>query len=445
MYLDLSEYTVKAGGWLGVLMEDDGPTHGARVTKVLRGSPAEEAGLAPGDVVVSFAGHEVKRSAGLKAREAATAAGTEVEVVVEREGKRQALNVMLGKVPPEGLVLYYYVGDELGTIPFLASEHPRALAECLDQAREDKAAGVIIEIDTYGGLVDPALKMARLLAQEEEIRTVACIGGDKGAAYSAGALIALGCQEIYMTEDAVIGAAAPVTEDDTGKYANATEKAVSGIAAKFRALAESRGRPPAVAEAMVDPDVELHEVREEGEQSKWVTVRPGGRRPKGTARLVVGRGKLLTLTGKEAAECGFVDGVLPSYRFHDPRPAEDVREALGLPPRLRYKRGDAAIRELWELYVEVHDDLEALRKKYNTLTATVNRIGNKVRVLPADSPKWKEAARLRKKYTHQRIDLLKKTIVIMEKHNAAFLGAFADSIQQDRDLLFQLRSSYYGK
>lgn len=79
-----------------------------------------------------------------------------------------------------------------------------------------------------------------------------------------------------MSEGATIGAATPVQMGQGGETQATSEKSVSYVRKEFRATAEARGRPPLVAEAMVDSDVEI----------------PG----------LVAKGKLLTLTMEEALE-----------------------------------------------------------------------------------------------------------------------------------------------
>jgi len=334
------------------------------------------------------------------------------------------------------LVYYYYVGDEFTLVPFLAVKHVEALGECLALARRREAV-VIVEIDTYGGSVDPALRMAMSLSEATDVKTIAFIGSGKGAAYSAGALLALGCQHIYMKEDAVIGAAAPVEPEKNGRHANASEKSVSGVAAKFRALAESRGRPAAAAEAMVDPDLELYEVEGEDGERQWITVQPGGEPPRGEARLLVGRGKLLTLTAKEAVRLGLAEGTVSSL--------EELIQKAGLARRVRQERRDGSVRELYDRYVNARKALDDLTKKYNTVQANANRLVGHMRTLTHGSTTRRRAERQLQACTHQLIDLLTKSIAVMEKHNAVFLGEFDDTIRRDRELLFQHRSSPYGK
>jgi Do/DeqQ family serine protease len=68
-------------------------TRGALVYSMYRTSPAYEAGLRPGDVVVRFNGQEVENDAQLRRLLSDTKAGTTARIEVLREGKRQTIEV----------------------------------------------------------------------------------------------------------------------------------------------------------------------------------------------------------------------------------------------------------------------------------------------------------------------------------------------------------------
>lgn len=159
------------------------------------------------------------------------------------------------RVPVTGVI-------ELGLAPFVA----RAI-------REAEAAGaraVILELETPGGRVDAAQQIVKAVSES----TIPVYAYVNAHAWSAGAMIALATDSIYMGRVSSIGAATPVVGEQ-----KASEKIVSAMRGEFRALAEERGLDPRLAEAMVDESVEI-----EG---------------------VIERGKLLTLTGGEAVDLGF--------------------------------------------------------------------------------------------------------------------------------------------
>lgn len=157
---------------------------------------------------------------------------------------------------------------DLGLAPYLE--------RVLDDAMDDGAAAVIVEINTPGGRLDAVLQMKDALL-DSPVRIIAFVNR---TAFSAGALVAIASNEIYMTSGAVMGAATPV---DGGSGDTASEKVVSAVRSTFASTAEARGRNPVVAEAMVDPEVDI----------------PG----------LSPSGQLLTLTTTTALDWGYADGV----------------------------------------------------------------------------------------------------------------------------------------
>jgi len=176
----------------------------------------------------------------------------------------------------------------------------------IERAVKAEAEAVIIDIDTFGGRVDSALQITSLIGDVKEIPTVAFVTTGEartGVSWSAGALISLSCDRIYMEPGTSMGAAAPVYQTPEGGTEGASEKEVSAIRAQMAALAEKNGYPKAVALAMVDYDVELVEVTE-GEKVRAVTredVRGEGLQ---AGRTISPAGKLLTLTAGEMERYG---------------------------------------------------------------------------------------------------------------------------------------------
>ena len=123
------------------------------------------------------------------------------------------------------------------------------VARGLREAAAAGAAAVYLDIDTPGGRIDAAERIADAVGAS----TVPVYAFVNPRAYSAGALIALSAKAIYMRPGAVLGAATPVD----GQGVKASEKMVSAMRGEFRALAEARGLDPRVAEAMVDERVEI--------------------------------------------------------------------------------------------------------------------------------------------------------------------------------------------
>ncbi len=98
-------------GWLGVLIQDvtreladsfdmEKPA-GALVAKVLPGSPAEQAGIQVGDIVVDYDGHTIDDSASLPPIVGRTRVGETVKVQVIRAGKQKTLDLTIGELPDQ--------------------------------------------------------------------------------------------------------------------------------------------------------------------------------------------------------------------------------------------------------------------------------------------------------------------------------------------------------
>lgn len=167
-----------------------------------------------------------------------------------------------------------------------------------EKARLDSADMILLHMNTYGGAVVDADSI-RTKILNTTIPVVAFI--DNNAA-SAGALIAIACDKIYMRKSASIGAATVVNQSGEAM----PDKYQSYMRGIMRATAEAHGvdtlingsdtiykwrRDPQIAEAMVDQDIRI-----EG---------------------LIDSGKVLTFTASEAIEHGFCDGL-----------AENVAEVL---------------------------------------------------------------------------------------------------------------------
>ncbi len=152
---------------------------------------------------------------------------------------------------------------------------PNYIERIIKMANEQQVGAVILEINTPGGRVDAALQIRDAIF-EATVPTIAFVNRE---AASAGALISLSCEKIYMTPGSSIGAVTPV--DQSGK--KASEKMVSYLRSVMRSIAQRNNRPVDIVESMVDEDIEV----------------PG----------VIEKGKLLTLTGEEAAKHKIADGM----------------------------------------------------------------------------------------------------------------------------------------
>ncbi|MDR3249146.1 MAG: nodulation protein NfeD, partial [Treponema sp.] len=164
-------------------------------------------------------------------------------------------------------------GGKAWIIPIRGDIEPSITAFVRREGRKAQAQGaayIIFEIDTFGGRVDSALQITSYITSLKNARTIAWVNSGEdsmGVSWSAGALIALACQDIYMAPGTSMGAAAPVTIGADGSAEGTGEKTVAAVRSQIAALAERNGHPVEMAKAMVDYDVELWEVLIDGQMT----------------------------------------------------------------------------------------------------------------------------------------------------------------------------------
>lgn len=133
----------------------------------------------------------------------------------------------------------------------------RYVGLALEHAKETKADLVVIEMDTYGGVMTDAKEIVdKIMAFEKPV--VVYINSD---AASAGALISIACDSIYMSPGGSIGAATVVGGDGE----KAPDKYQSYMRGIMRSTAEVNHRDPRIAEGMVDESFAIPGIKKEGQ------------------------------------------------------------------------------------------------------------------------------------------------------------------------------------
>ncbi|MFP3959955.1 MAG: NfeD family protein [Spirochaetaceae bacterium] len=203
----------------------------------------------------------------------------------------------------------------------------------VERARAEEVSHLIFDIDTFGGRVDSALEITARIGSLSEVETVAYVRirpEGTGVSWSAGAIIAMAADRIYMAPGTSMGAAAPIIQGPGGEQQAADEKTVSAVRTQMAALAEKNDHPVGIALAMVDEDVELLEAFVDGvpravtrEELTELELEADD----SDDAVVVGRtiseeGKLLSLTAGEMERYGVSSG--------SPEGLEALYESLGL-------------------------------------------------------------------------------------------------------------------
>ena len=177
------------------------------------------------------------------------------------------------RVPIQGTI-------DLGLPPFIE--------RAINTAEEEGASAIIFDIDTFGGRVDAATQIKDAILGAK-LPTVAFINR---RAISAGALISLSCEYIYMTSGGTIGAATAVNMSGE----KGSEKVISYMREEMASTAESRERNTDIAKGMVDEELSFTHVIIEGDSIEVTDLE--GRK----------EGKLITLTTDTAIKYKIADG-----------------------------------------------------------------------------------------------------------------------------------------
>jgi serine protease Do len=146
-------------GWLGVLIQEVNrdlaesfgmkKPQGALVARVLPDSPADDAGLEVGDVIVRFDGNEVNSSQHLPAMVGNTPIGTVAPLEIIRRGKKQTLRVTIAVLPEEDEIASTGEGESKSSQGSSADNKLKlAVRDLSDNEREE------LEIGSHGILVE---------------------------------------------------------------------------------------------------------------------------------------------------------------------------------------------------------------------------------------------------------------------------------------------------
>ena len=127
----------------------------------------------------------------------------------------------------------------------------RFFNRAMDKAEAAGADLILLEVDSPGGLKIESLQMARRL-RDCDAYTVVIVENE---AISGGSLVSLGCDEIQINPDAKFGDSGEIGFDtEAWAWRLIEPKIESYLSRDARDLAESKGRSPDLAEAMVDSD-----------------------------------------------------------------------------------------------------------------------------------------------------------------------------------------------
>jgi len=155
-------------GWLGVSIRDLTPelakeAHvetlaGALVADVVKGGPAQKAGLEKDDVIVGYQGKNIPDSAALRNEVAQTPIGRQAKLTVLRRGKKEEITVKVGNLEEAKALLVSAVKERLGVE--VRSPNPKEVEKYGLNANQ----GVVItHVDPKGALGKAGFEVGDLI------------------------------------------------------------------------------------------------------------------------------------------------------------------------------------------------------------------------------------------------------------------------------------------
>jgi len=273
--------------------------------------------------------------------------------VSEPAAKSKPKEPEIGDLPPapEAPKAVKYDGATYYRIPLGGVVGKEFTASMLEKSLKDaltrKPDVVILEIDSPGGYIMEVEKIVSTIRDHyDKMRVVAWI---KKEALSAAAISSLACKEIYMKSNAMIGAATAYRMTAIGLPADIGEKFQSVWRAQSRISAETGGHEPLLANAMIDKELELYIVEEDGKK----VIREGT-----GAKMLTRKGRLLTMTASEALNCGLSAGTANDI--------EKLAEMLGLKKPEECKGWGTLLAEHRnKVVVKVEADMKKLHEEFS--------------------------------------------------------------------------------
>lgn len=233
--------------------------------------------------------------------------------------------------------------------------HLEAFDRAVKAARTAKAQYVIIYLDTPGGRVDATLEILDCIIKNPELHFVAAVK----TAGSAGAMIAMACREIFMTQGATIGAAVTVGgPQDIPADAKAKYKAWED--SRIRVAVQAAGHNELFIQGMRDLDLLLVSDNTKGVPSLSSPPAAMARQflqsgPPAGVRIIKRSGEILSLTSEEAVETGLCKGIVPEQKTgRIGIREEDIGKAMGMGAEwTRVGTADTLMRSVEQTAVEL--------------------------------------------------------------------------------------------
>ncbi|MFN0198756.1 MAG: NfeD family protein [Planctomycetaceae bacterium] len=196
---------------------------------------------------------------------------------------------------------------------------------------------LIFEIDSPGGYLHSSVELARTISELDarKVKTVAYVPKE---AISGAAIIALGCDEIFMHPKAVIGDAGAIHDtDQDGQFELVPEKLLSKLLVDLKELAKAKNRPAGIAEAMSNKALKVFSARHAKTgrlsfKTEAEIAEAGGEWIIGPPIPEAGNGHFLTANGDRAHELLLAEPPVADL--------DDLKQRLGIPAEVQLRAAE---------------------------------------------------------------------------------------------------------
>ena len=370
--------------------------------------------------------------------------------IVEKSGKKTVKKTVKLKESPEDILkpkapeIKKYDGPTYYIIPLKGMVGKTFVASVLEESLEDalqrEPTVVVLEMDSPGGLVSEVSKLGNVLTRYNDSLRIVVFAKD---AISAAAITSLAAKEIYMKPGGRFGAATAWRPGEGGIPEAIGEKFQSVWRATARGLAEIGGHSPLFGNAMIDANIELHWVLDD-KGKKIIKEGPASGEGK---TWVIKKGNLLTLTSKEAVDCGLAAAVVKNYN--------DLGKKLGYEKWEECKGLGVPLSKWQEKSLDVAEKkfkkhMDGFEKSFSRAMAMDPRKGSYTvykgtngHLTPSSQTKWKKRCRQCNANLHQAGKELKEAEDLAKKFPGLLTNP--DQIENMRKQIDDIRQRIAGK
>jgi ATP-dependent protease ClpP protease subunit len=371
---------------------------------------------------------------------------TKGEIVKKPKKKKVAKSAeSLGDIPkPKAPEIKKYTGPTYYIIPLKGMVGKTFVASVLEESLEDavqrEPTVVVLDMDSPGGLVSEVSKLGDVLTRYNDSLRIVVFAKD---AISAAAITSLAAKEIYMRPGGRFGAATAWQPGKGGMPKAIGEKFQSVWRATARGLAEIGGHSPLLGNAMIDANIELHWVLDD-DGKKIIKEGPAKGKDK---TWVIKKGKLLTMTSKEAVACGLAAGVAKNYKdlgkklgYEKWEECKGLGVLLGKWQEESLKTAEKKFKKHMDKFGKSFSRAMAMDPRKGSYTVYRNSNGH---LTPSSQKKWKKRTRQCNANLHQASKELKEAEGLATKFPGLLTNP--DQIKNMRKQIDDMKQQIAGK